>query len=407
MALALALTGCGALLDADFDRPSAKTTVLDPSEPKSVVPAQADGTCPPARRRCGDACALIDDPAFGCNEPSCVPCAIPPNGVAMCTARLTCDFTCEAGFEKIDGRCVGFRLEADDVPELYAVAARAPNEVYVAGSNFYAPPQVLRSNGDGKWTPQTIDVVSNRMVTNFAVTESGAMFLGTYVTPGGQDGRLEPILARDLVGRWVPQGAGTPAIDGVGNICALSNGEIFALRGQEIRHYLPKHGWTTEQVGVSESSIVFTMPNGGLDFVYAIDPNGTVMQRQSNGAWIRRYTPTADLGILAVTMGEGGEVWLVGHNGLVMSTQTSFATFTTFTTPTTDSLRAVWAKGSEVWAVGLNGTMIHSASGERKFERVASHTNANLMGIWGSGPNDIYVVGVDLGGYSGVILHRH
>ena len=53
-----------------------------------------DRSCPPGEKACGDECVSESNPATGCNDPRCNPCA-PPHANAICDQRNRCSFTRE------------------------------------------------------------------------------------------------------------------------------------------------------------------------------------------------------------------------------------------------------------------------------------------------------------------------
>ena len=53
-----------------------------------------DRACPPGRKACGDGCVSESDPATGCNDPLCNPCAF-EHANAICDQRNRCSFTPE------------------------------------------------------------------------------------------------------------------------------------------------------------------------------------------------------------------------------------------------------------------------------------------------------------------------
>ena len=53
-----------------------------------------DRACPPGRKACGDGCVSESDPATGCNDPLCNPCAF-SHANAICDQRNRCSFTPE------------------------------------------------------------------------------------------------------------------------------------------------------------------------------------------------------------------------------------------------------------------------------------------------------------------------
>ena len=67
-----------------------------------------DQHCPPGQKPCPNmaGCIPYDNPATGCNEPGCGPCA-PPHATATCGQNRQCFFTranCLPGWDDCDGR---------------------------------------------------------------------------------------------------------------------------------------------------------------------------------------------------------------------------------------------------------------------------------------------------------------
>ena len=85
VALALAATGCQLLVDLD---------------------GLEDRHCSYGYKACpSGGCVLFDDPATGCNDPGCSPCA-PMNAIGICSQSRHCSFdrnTCFPGWDDCDG----------------------------------------------------------------------------------------------------------------------------------------------------------------------------------------------------------------------------------------------------------------------------------------------------------------
>ncbi|MBX3232292.1 MAG: hypothetical protein KIT84_21955 [Labilithrix sp.] len=399
-ALALALAGCSTVIGADFDRPAAPPP--DAGASPSTIPVASDGTCPPARKRCGDACALKDDPAFGCAADACAPCAPPADGVASCSALLACDFACAPGFERIGDRCVGFRIEQRDMPELLTITGRGPEDVFVAGGTPYEPARIFHSRGDGKWSPQPVEVDNNRLIFGFANTPTGDLFLASESTSHGEHVML-PLLSVDSGGSWRPNGIGDPPARRTLGVWAASAQEIYTVDGIDVRHY--RNGqWRKETTDVVDGRFLW---GTSADNVFVIGERGAIAQRWTDGTWHRIVTPTSEMrigGIWGELRGDRYDVYIVGGNGLVMYSA-NMREFTVLPTGTTEGFGGVWGTGQDVWVVGGRGTILRG-SVDRGFTLVPSGTDAGLLGVWGTSSTNLFVIGIPPGGYSGVILRR-
>lgn len=65
------------------------------------VPPNPDGSCNADRKRCGELCVSVLDPAFGCSATTCSPCSL-PFGVAACVAGACAFGGCERGRASCD-----------------------------------------------------------------------------------------------------------------------------------------------------------------------------------------------------------------------------------------------------------------------------------------------------------------
>ena len=94
-----ASTACNGLLGNEERDADAGLTDVAPSE-------DASSSCPLGQHYCSaiNSCGPSDDPAFGCGDPSCEPCAI-ANGKATCGGNGCVIDTCDAGFEVCNGAC--------------------------------------------------------------------------------------------------------------------------------------------------------------------------------------------------------------------------------------------------------------------------------------------------------------
>ncbi|MFO0736598.1 MAG: hypothetical protein U0270_12000 [Labilithrix sp.] len=407
VATALVLSGCSAVLGADFDREGAtpSSSGAPGGAVKTITPVDADGACPPARKRCGDACALKDDPTYGCGESRCTPCAVPRDGIAACNAQLACDFTCAAGFERVGDRCVGFRVERDDMPELLAVGGRNEHDVYVAGGTPYEPARLSRSTGGGDWTPIDVGAPNNRLVFGFGSSPDGGLFLATQCTSatGGPTDK-QPFFRVDPSGVWGPVGIGLDDAAGTyaRSVAGVTRDDLFVATGTKtVRHF---HGgtWSTETTDLEDGQFVWVAQDGS--HVLLIGGGGGVTLRSGDGKWYRMFTPPSALGIQAVWGPSLDDLYLVGANGLLMHTRNG-RDFTTIPTNTTALLMGMWGFGQEHWLVGDGGAILHAGADDR-YVPIPSGTDGMLRGIWGTSPTNIYIVGVVRELYRGFILRR-
>ncbi|MFT3766123.1 MAG: hypothetical protein QM820_11495 [Minicystis sp.] len=60
--------------------------------------------CAGDEKLCGGSCVKISDPAFGCSQTACDPCATPAHGLATCAGNSCALGDCEAGFDNCDGQ---------------------------------------------------------------------------------------------------------------------------------------------------------------------------------------------------------------------------------------------------------------------------------------------------------------
>ncbi len=65
-------------------------------------PDASDAGCLLGTKRCGGACVDIDDPAFGCAEGSCTPCAVASHVQAVCSPSGCEPQGCEPGYASCD-----------------------------------------------------------------------------------------------------------------------------------------------------------------------------------------------------------------------------------------------------------------------------------------------------------------
>lgn len=74
---------------------------VDANRPRDTgVPV--DAPCAPSEQRCAGSCRAVDDPDYGCGDPTCMPCAPPDGAVGRCEAGA-CAFDCAAGRIDLDG----------------------------------------------------------------------------------------------------------------------------------------------------------------------------------------------------------------------------------------------------------------------------------------------------------------
>lgn len=103
MPLVLAVGGgCVSLFGLDYELTLADGGV-DSSGAMATLPVDSSGACPPGYKRCGDRCASVEDPRFGCAAAACVPCA-PEHATALCTAGACGLAACDRGYGDCDGK---------------------------------------------------------------------------------------------------------------------------------------------------------------------------------------------------------------------------------------------------------------------------------------------------------------
>jgi hypothetical protein len=78
------------------------TTTADAAPPPSQDSGPPQAACGGAQKACGNECVSIDDPNYGCLDPSCAACN-PPNAIAMCTQGSCAIQSCKTGWADCNG----------------------------------------------------------------------------------------------------------------------------------------------------------------------------------------------------------------------------------------------------------------------------------------------------------------
>jgi hypothetical protein len=114
-ALSFLIVGCNSILDntRGQPRPEDNTTDIPATEPAPIpdaaspIPPRPDTgqtpACPAGQRACNGACVNLDDPAHGCSDPTCTPCAI-AHGGARCVNGACTAATCDPGWGDCNGK---------------------------------------------------------------------------------------------------------------------------------------------------------------------------------------------------------------------------------------------------------------------------------------------------------------
>jgi hypothetical protein len=106
--LSFTIVGCNSILDNTPGQPrnDDNTTDVPATDPipDAATPPRSDssggprtGDCPTGQRKCNGTCVTVDDPAYGCADPTCTPCAI-AHGSATCVNGACAPATCDPGW---------------------------------------------------------------------------------------------------------------------------------------------------------------------------------------------------------------------------------------------------------------------------------------------------------------------
>ncbi len=242
---------------------------------------------------------------------------------------------------------------------------------------------ILRSSGDGTWTPLTSPT------TNLLWWVTGS---GSDVYAFGQNGTiaratnggafaLDPVTTatKSLFGGWA---------DASGAVAVGESGQIWG--------YVATGGGGAWQPQTSNTINVLNGAWGSaMSNLFAVGGVGTIVHL-TNGAWTVEKSNTTN-SLRGVWGSSATDVFAVGRSGTILHS-TGSGTWTSMTCPISTDLWSVWGSGAnDVYAVGDGGVLLHY---DGTWSTVTLAATADLFGVWGSSAGDVYVVG-DLG----TILH--
>jgi hypothetical protein len=88
--------------DASPPPPPTSTSQNDAGPPPASDAGPPQAACGAAQKVCGNTCESIDDPAFGCLDPSCAACN-PPNAIPSCDQGSCVIQNCKTGWADCNG----------------------------------------------------------------------------------------------------------------------------------------------------------------------------------------------------------------------------------------------------------------------------------------------------------------
>ena len=147
-------------------------------------------------------------------------------------------------------------------------------------------------------------------------------------------------------------------------------------------------GSTGLVTAVGEGTALLTVSGGGKA------DTATVLVYPTVTGWVAQ-TSNATESLYDVFFDRAGRLgWVVGGDGVVLSTTDAGATWTRHV-PTTFTLRGVWfTSAQEGWAVGHGGTVLHTLSAGSTWTQVTSSASSeNLMDVYFANRDTGWVVG--------------
>lgn len=155
-----------------------------------------------------------------------------------------------------------------------------------------------------------------------------------------------------------------------------------------------------------------TNPRADPKLTYAVGWQGTVLERDANGAWgplPNSMTATATDDLFDIAMGSNQTGMIVGDNGRILVYDdpgagprgwriNRFAVRGEFSNMLIDpkaSLKGVWTdNGGSYYFVGSGGSAFRSTNGPHNYEALDTLISDPLVGVWGGG-GGVYAVGLD------------
>jgi hypothetical protein len=145
----------------------------------------------------------------------------------------------------------------------------------------------------------------------------------------------------------------------------------------------PAGEWCTETSPVA-STLLYSVFAAGLNTVFAVGDNGTILRRRDN-TWTAMDSTTTE-NLRGVWAASPTDAWAVGEGGTILRYDG------TAWTPTGDftlDLKAVWGSGpDDVWMCGF-GRMLHWNGSTFESQTLTGV----LLSISGTGPDNVWVTG--------------
>lgn len=134
------------------------------------------------------------------------------------------------------------------------------------------------------------------------------------------------------------------------------------------------------------------------DDVWAVGNGGTVLH-YTQGSWVSETsTTTNDLHAVAGRGGGNARVWAVGVDGVVATKDLTAPTarWEQQRANTFETLNGLWIRGDDGVAVGNLGAILRYDNANETWNRqFIAGLVSPLQGVWGTGPDQLWIVGLD------------
>ena len=148
------------------------------------------------------------------------------------------------------------------------------------------------------------------------------------------------------------------------------------------------------------------LPTDPIPPTVAVGWGGTVLERGQDGAWSPATTTSTNTeDLFGVSLGADDSGLAVGDRGRVLGWDGTAWVTVPFTVPGEFSglpiapkgtLKGVWSgNGRRYYFTGSGGASYRSAGGFASFEALDTRVSDPLRGIWGAANDDVYAVGLD------------
>lgn len=337
-----------------------------------------DFTCINNYRRCGDQCVSVTS-TTACG-PSCTPCSAPTGGSPFCDAGLSCDFNCQSGFTKVNGRCTA-------PPNL-----TFPNLADVTDPSTFVDVRIDPSSASTLWA---VDFSGQVLVSS----NLGGAFTPICRMPGsGLDPTWSGFKHRADTRVLVSPGPDRTTYVTTSNPASTSfNSRVLRVEsdgGTVCRDITPGSGFSYGG-NSSASSSVTVAPDGTLYFYDSYSFGGHVLRSVDRGA---TWQSVVDAGTLPATFAQGtlnagpnGDVLLTVNNsttgGLFLITDAGSVVTRVSATIFSNEMMPRWSAAHPGYAYAGRGSTttegFFTNNGGRNWMQSAAHA---VSGDWSVDP---------------------